>query len=61
MYLQYGQDSGLSNYERVWMGETHLEKTMLMFPQERKLVFIRLRLHAALLTCLKCPPESLWR
>jgi acyl-coenzyme A thioesterase 9 len=35
MYLQYGQDSGLSNYERVWMGETHLEKTMLMFPQER--------------------------
>lgn len=35
MYLQYGQDNGLSDYERVWMGETHLEKTMLMFPQER--------------------------
>lgn len=35
IYLQYGQDSGLSGQERVWMGETHLEKTMLMFPQER--------------------------
>ncbi|KAG1758127.1 Thioesterase/thiol ester dehydrase-isomerase [Suillus occidentalis] len=35
MYLQYEQDNGLSDYERVWMGETHLEKTMLMFPQER--------------------------
>lgn len=39
MYLQYGQleDNGhqMSNYECVWMGDTHLEKTMLMFPQER--------------------------
>lgn len=35
VYLQYAQDSGLSDYERVWMGETNLEKTMLMFPQER--------------------------
>lgn len=40
MYLQYGQDNDPSStYERVWMGDTHLEKTMLMFPQERKLVF----------------------
>jgi acyl-coenzyme A thioesterase 9 len=40
MHLQHGQDDHLSSrYERVWMGDTHLEKTMLMFPQERKLVF----------------------
>ncbi|OAX32604.1 Thioesterase/thiol ester dehydrase-isomerase [Rhizopogon vinicolor AM-OR11-026] len=36
MYLQYGQDADpLSRHERVWMGDTQLEKTMLMFPQER--------------------------
>ncbi|KAG1728865.1 Thioesterase/thiol ester dehydrase-isomerase [Suillus paluster] len=37
MYLKYGQenDRHVSDYERVSMGDTHLEKTMLMFPQER--------------------------
>jgi acyl-coenzyme A thioesterase 9 len=40
-YLKYGQDAKDLNRsdeddERVWMGDTHLEKTMLMFPQERK-------------------------
>lgn len=35
VYLRYAQDNGLSDYERVWMGETNLEKTMHMFPQER--------------------------
>ncbi|KAJ8583428.1 Thioesterase/thiol ester dehydrase-isomerase [Rhizopogon salebrosus TDB-379] len=36
MHLQHGQDDHpSSHYERVWMGDTHLEKTMLMFPQER--------------------------
>ena len=40
VYLKYGQDDDSSSrYERVWMGDTLLEKTMLMFPQERKLVF----------------------
>ncbi|KAJ7482314.1 Thioesterase/thiol ester dehydrase-isomerase [Mycena galericulata] len=37
-YLRYGQDSTASpsdKYERVWMGDTRLEKCMLMFPQER--------------------------
>ncbi|KAG6332320.1 hypothetical protein ID866_6767 [Astraeus odoratus] len=35
-YLKFGQndDSSLRG-ERVWMGDTLLEKTMLMFPQER--------------------------
>jgi len=39
-YLNHGQDghqipqTGPSE-ERVWMRDTHLEKTMLMFPQER--------------------------
>lgn len=43
-YLKYGQDDGRSTglaentEERVWMGDTHLEKTMIMFPQERKYV-----------------------
>lgn len=41
-YLKYGQDSvqssenAPSERERVWIGDTKLEKTMLMFPQERK-------------------------
>ena len=41
-YLNYGQDDHQSpetaecEKERVWMGDTYLEKTMLMFPQERK-------------------------
>lgn len=39
VYLQYAQDNDLFGYEHVWMGETNLEKTMLMFPQERKSVF----------------------
>ncbi|KAJ7777578.1 Thioesterase/thiol ester dehydrase-isomerase [Mycena maculata] len=39
-YLQHGQDTNYSNgpgdkFERVWMGDTKLEKCMLMFPQER--------------------------
>ncbi|KAH7921130.1 Thioesterase/thiol ester dehydrase-isomerase [Leucogyrophana mollusca] len=35
-YLQYGREDDLApKEERVWMGDTHLEKTMLMFPQER--------------------------
>ncbi|KAF7326874.1 hypothetical protein MVEN_02581300 [Mycena venus] len=39
-YLKYGQDakeldSAEENDERVWMGDTKVEKTMLMFPQER--------------------------
>ncbi|KAJ7468589.1 Thioesterase/thiol ester dehydrase-isomerase [Mycena latifolia] len=39
-YLQYGQDTKDTNSsggkdERVWMGDTKLEKCMLMFPQER--------------------------
>ena len=41
-YLNYGQDdhhtpkTAQSEEERVWMGDTYLERTMLMFPQERK-------------------------
>ncbi|KAI0668880.1 Thioesterase/thiol ester dehydrase-isomerase [Trametes maxima] len=40
LYLQYGLDEngGLSAHperERVWMGDTRLEKTLVMFPQER--------------------------
>ncbi|KAJ7590728.1 Thioesterase/thiol ester dehydrase-isomerase [Mycena floridula] len=37
-YLKYGQDEhgdSSDGIERVWMGDTRLEKTMLMFPQER--------------------------
>ncbi|KAJ7656679.1 Thioesterase/thiol ester dehydrase-isomerase [Mycena rosella] len=37
-YLKHGQDTKEShgeNDERVWMGDTKLEKCMLMFPQER--------------------------
>ncbi|TFK40688.1 Thioesterase/thiol ester dehydrase-isomerase [Crucibulum laeve] len=38
-YLQYGQNENGNgsdaSVERVWMGDTHLEKCMLMFPQER--------------------------
>ncbi|EGO02868.1 hypothetical protein SERLA73DRAFT_176304 [Serpula lacrymans var. lacrymans S7.3] len=37
-YLQYGQSNGnhiQHQEEKVWMGDTKLEKTMLMFPQER--------------------------
>ena len=30
------QVHGSENYERVWMENTNLEKTMIMFPQERK-------------------------
>ncbi|KAJ7145860.1 HotDog domain-containing protein [Mycena epipterygia] len=33
-YLKHGQDTQDSD-ERVWMGDTKLEKCMLMFPQER--------------------------
>lgn len=37
-YLQHGQDEGqtVKSEERVWMGDTRLEKCLLMFPQERK-------------------------
>ncbi|TFK47256.1 Thioesterase/thiol ester dehydrase-isomerase [Heliocybe sulcata] len=35
-YLKYGkEDLDLTDNERVWMGDTQLEKCMLMFPQER--------------------------
>ncbi|KAJ7239970.1 Thioesterase/thiol ester dehydrase-isomerase [Mycena haematopus] len=35
-YLKYGQDAkDLDSSERVWMGDTKVERTMLMFPQER--------------------------
>ncbi|KAJ7353549.1 Thioesterase/thiol ester dehydrase-isomerase [Mycena albidolilacea] len=39
-YLKYGQDAkdlGIprESDERVWLGDTKVEKTMLMFPQER--------------------------
>ncbi|KAJ7058107.1 Thioesterase/thiol ester dehydrase-isomerase [Mycena amicta] len=34
-YLQHGEDSKDSPRDRVWMGDTKLEKCMLMFPQER--------------------------
>ncbi|PFH49311.1 hypothetical protein AMATHDRAFT_63445 [Amanita thiersii Skay4041] len=36
-FLTYGQDTLSSQKDdgRVWMGDTKLEKTMLMFPQER--------------------------
>ncbi|KAJ6542636.1 Thioesterase/thiol ester dehydrase-isomerase [Mycena capillaripes] len=35
-YLNFGQDAkDLDSSERVWMGDTRLEKCMLMFPQER--------------------------
>ena len=42
LYLKYGKDShgGITlespETETVWMGDTRLEKTMVMFPQERK-------------------------
>ncbi|KAI0830131.1 Thioesterase/thiol ester dehydrase-isomerase [Trametes gibbosa] len=40
LYLKYGQDENGSlspspDHERVWMGDTRLEKTLIMFPQER--------------------------
>lgn len=36
-FLKYGQEDTLSlQSDNVWMGDTKLEKTMLMFPQERK-------------------------
>jgi acyl-coenzyme A thioesterase 9 len=38
-YLQHGQEEDgidVENKERVWMGDTTVEKCMLMFPQERK-------------------------
>ncbi|KAG6374028.1 HotDog domain-containing protein [Boletus reticuloceps] len=41
-FLNYGQDAPGLQSDRVWMGDTKLEKTMLMFPQERKSVRILL-------------------
>ena len=38
VYLSRLQQSKQNEVENVWMSETKLEKTMLMFPQERKLV-----------------------
>ena len=39
---EYGQEEGVlnssSDKEPVWMDDTRLEKTMIMFPQERKWV-----------------------
>lgn len=38
-YLKYGREEQPDDgAERVWMGDTITEKTMLMFPQERKYV-----------------------
>ena len=40
-FLAYGQDKlndDKTVKERVWMEDTRVEKTMLMFPQERKYV-----------------------
>ncbi|KAF8183880.1 Thioesterase/thiol ester dehydrase-isomerase [Mycena galopus ATCC 62051] len=34
-YLKYGQNAKEEHEERVWLGDTKVEKTMLMFPQER--------------------------
>ncbi|KAF9219366.1 Thioesterase/thiol ester dehydrase-isomerase [Gyrodon lividus] len=37
-FLKYGQEGGgghVLESDRVWIGDTKLEKTMLMFPQER--------------------------
>ena len=40
LYLAHGQEemsaSLADNVERVWLGDTRLEKTMIRFPQERK-------------------------
>ncbi|CAK5270984.1 unnamed protein product [Mycena citricolor] len=36
--LKYGQDLSQGSHERVWMGDTKLDRCMLMFPQERKWV-----------------------
>ncbi|CAK5271779.1 unnamed protein product [Mycena citricolor] len=33
--LKYGQDLSEGSHERVWMGDTKLDRCMLMFPQER--------------------------
>lgn len=37
-HLKYGRETPDDGTERVWMGDTTSEKTMLMFPQERKYV-----------------------
>lgn len=37
-HLKYGRETPDDSTERVWMGDTTSEKTMLMFPQERKYV-----------------------
>ncbi|KAK2462511.1 hypothetical protein APHAL10511_005481 [Amanita phalloides] len=34
-FLTYGHAETFPDEERVWMGDTRIEKTMLMFPQER--------------------------
>lgn len=39
VYLSGLQHSEQNTDEKVWMSATKLEKTMLMFPQERKYVF----------------------
>lgn len=38
VYLSGLQHSHALGQEKIWMGDTKLEKTMLMFPQERKYV-----------------------
>lgn len=49
-WLKFGKEEetwkksvAVDGKERVWMGETMVEKTMLMFPQERKCVLNMLR------------------
>ncbi|XP_006461487.1 hypothetical protein AGABI2DRAFT_151226 [Agaricus bisporus var. bisporus H97] len=34
-FLRYGREQSEDDAERVWMGDTIVKKTMLMFPQER--------------------------
>ena len=41
-FLTYGQAEISEPKERVWMGDTRIEKTMLIFPQERKCIFFNL-------------------
>jgi acyl-coenzyme A thioesterase 9 len=54
-YLRHGRET-LPNdgTERVWMGDTITEKTMLMFPQERKSVFVTFILAPQKSECLPC-------
>lgn len=45
VYLSGLQHSDQNTDEKVWMSATKLEKTMLMFPQERKYVLSYFTVH----------------